>query len=64
MNIKGIPCADNSINITYYGKKLHILFLENGISIFTDDDIKKYRKKSIIKSSQGWKNLIELEYRK
>lgn len=60
-NIRGIPCADNSIDVVYYGRNLHIIFLQDNITILTDEPIKKVTKSV---EFQGSKKLIELEYKK
>ena len=61
-NIQGLPCADNAIDVLYYGRKLHIIFLEDNITILTDEPIKKKIKQIV--DLQGFKKLIELEYEK
>lgn len=61
MNIQGIPCADNAIDVIYYGSKLHIVFLEGVISIFTDEDIDETKITNFI---QGNKKMIDLLYKK
>jgi len=61
-NIQGIPCADNAIDVDYHGHKLHIIFLEDNITILTDEPIKKKIKQIV--DLQGYKKLIELEYEK
>lgn len=61
-NVQGFPYADNAIDVMCYGRKLHIIFLEDNITILTDEPIKKKIKQ--IKDLQGFKKLIELEYEK
>ena len=60
-NVEGIPCADNAIDVNYYGHSLHIIFLQGQITILTDEPIKKVNK---VVEFQGFKKMIELIYEK